>query len=184
MNDLEVVRRVQSGESEQFALLVEKYHRQLLSFIHRLLGDPGKVEDVGQEVFLSVYRSIRSFDAGRGVPFSAWLFITARNRCVSELRRKRPPSLGTDALAHLPAPGATPEQDLRSSERVAAIRRALEQLPEPYRETLMQSLDGDPPAEIARRLDISGGTLKSRLSRARQRMRLLLQGSPGGTSHG
>jgi RNA polymerase sigma-70 factor (ECF subfamily) len=172
------------GESEQFALLVEKYHRQLLRFIHRLLGDPGKVEDVGQEVFLSVYRSIRSFDTARGVPFSAWLFITARNRCVSELRKKRPPSLGTDALADLAARGASPEEDFRCSERLEAIRRALEQLPEPYRETLMESLGGDPPAEIARRLHISGGTLKSRLSRARQRMRLLLQGSPGGTSDG
>ncbi|MBN2339054.1 MAG: sigma-70 family RNA polymerase sigma factor [Acidobacteria bacterium] len=184
MNDLEVVRRVQMGESEQFSLLVEKYHRQLLSFIHRLLGDPENVEDVGQEVFLSVYRSIRSFDMERGVPFSAWLFITARNRCVSELRKKRPAPLGTDALADLAARGANPEEDFRSSERVEAIRRALEQLPEPYRETLMESLGGEPPAEIARRLDISGGTLKSRLSRARQKMRLLLQGSPGGTSHG
>jgi RNA polymerase sigma-70 factor (ECF subfamily) len=71
MDDIDIVRRVQAGDSNSFALLVTKYHRQLLSFIYRLLGDGRFVEDIGQDVFLSVYKSIRNFDLSEGTPFSA-----------------------------------------------------------------------------------------------------------------
>ena len=91
MDDTEIIKNVQAGNNESFSIIVERYHRHLLNFIYRLLGDPQVVEDIGQEVFLSVYKSIRNFDVNRGIPFSAWLFITARNRCISELRKKLEP---------------------------------------------------------------------------------------------
>ena len=87
LNDIEVIKRIKSGEIDAFSLLVEKYHRRLLIFIHRLVGDKSIVEDVGQEVFLNVYKSLDNFDEQAGVPFSAWLFIAARNRALSELRK-------------------------------------------------------------------------------------------------
>lgn len=84
MEDIDVVRRVRDGETEAFSVLIEKYHRRLLNFIYTFIGDEAAVEDVGQEVFLSVYKSLGNFDEKRGVPFSAWLFIIARNRCISD----------------------------------------------------------------------------------------------------
>ncbi len=184
MDDAEVVKSVQAGNSESFALLVDKYHRHLLNFIYRLVGNEQVVEDIGQEVFLSVYKSIRSFNVSRGVPFSAWLFITARNRCISELRRKNRPSISIEQMVQIPSGERTPEQNANEEERLLAIHAALEQLPEPYRRTILQSLRGDSPEEIARNDGISRGTVKSRLSRAKEKMKLLLHERFGGDYDG
>jgi RNA polymerase sigma-70 factor, ECF subfamily len=105
MDDIEIINNIQEGNSESFSLIVDKYHKQLLNFIYRLMRDEQIVEDIGQEVFLSIYKSIRAFNLQRGVPFSAWLFITARNRCISELRKKhwQPIAINlTDNLTDLP----------------------------------------------------------------------------------
>jgi RNA polymerase sigma-70 factor, ECF subfamily len=184
VDDIEIIQSVQTGNTEAFSLLVDRYHLHLLNFIYHLTGNEQTVEDIGQEVFLSIYKSMRSFNVQRGVPFSAWLFITARNRCISELRRKRPHTFSLDASEFLPAHEKNPEQAASDEERLAAIRAALEQLPEPYKQTILQSLDGDSPEEIARTQKISRGTVKSRLSRARQKMKLLLHGNLGGNIYG
>jgi RNA polymerase sigma-70 factor (ECF subfamily) len=182
VDDTEIIKSVQAGNSEAFSLLVDKYHRHLLNFIYRLLGGGQMVEDIGQEIFLSIYKSIRNFDIRRGIPFSAWLFITARNRCISELRRKKQRSVSIDFIARLSSEERTPEEAASDEERLLAIHAALEQLPEPYRETIIQSLRGDSPEEIARNARISPGTVKSRLSRARQKMKLLLHERFGGNA--
>jgi RNA polymerase sigma-70 factor (ECF subfamily) len=184
VDDIEIVKNVQAGNSESFALLVNKYHRHLLNFIYRLIGNELIVEDIGQDVFLSVYKSIRSFNVNRGVPFSAWLFITARNRCISELRKNDRLTIPAEGLADLTAHGKTPEQTVINEERLLAIHAALEQLPEPYRQTVLESLRGDSPEEIARNNGISRGTVKSRLSRAREKMKLLLYERFGGHTDG
>jgi RNA polymerase sigma-70 factor, ECF subfamily len=183
VDDIEIIKSVQAGNSEAFSLLVDRYHHHLLNFIYRLLGNSQLVEDIGQEIFLSIYKSIRSFNVQRGVPFAAWLFITARNRCCSELRRKRPQTVSIKTNEIHPAEN-TPEQAACEEERIAAIHAALDQLPEPYKRTILQSLNGDSPEEIARALQISRGTVKSRLSRARQKMKSLLNGSLGANFYG
>jgi RNA polymerase sigma-70 factor (ECF subfamily) len=184
VEDIEIVKSVQAGDSESFSLLVDKYHRHLLNFIYRLTGNEQLVEDIGQEVFLSVYKSIGFFNVTRGVPFSAWLFIAARNRCISELRRKNRATVSIEEMVHLPAQEKTPEQAADDQERLLAIHAALEQLPEPYRQTILQSLDGNSPEEIARNNQISRGTVKSRLSRAKEKVKLLLQERFGGNYDG
>ena len=184
LDDLEVIRSVQAGNSELFTLLVNKYHRHLLNFIYRLVGNEAIVEDIGQDIFLSIYKSIRAFDAGRGIPFSAWLFITARNRCVSELRRKKPETLSIKATSTLRAREKTPEQIASEEERLLAIQAALEMLPEPFKSTMLQSLRGDSPEEIARSHRISRGTVKSRLARAREKLKMLLNEHWGGNLNG
>jgi len=184
LDDNDVIRCIQSGDTESFALLVQKYHAQLLNFIYRLMGNDRAVEDLGQDVFLSVYRSIRNFDIRRGVPFSAWLFITARNRCISELRKRNRSGIPIENITNLTSSGKTPEQAASENERISAVREALSQLPAPYRQTLLQSILGDSPEEIASSNRISPGTVKSRLSRARERLRFLLHAQPGGKDYG
>ena len=184
VDDTEIIKSVQAGNSESFSIIVQRYHRHLLNFIYRLLDDSQMVEDIGQEVFLSIYKSIRNFDVNRGIPFSAWLFITARNRCISELRKKKRQIVSTEAINGLASREKTPEQSASDEERLLAIHAALEQLPEPYKQTIIQSLRGDSPEEIARNNRISRGTVKSRLSRARQRMKILLHERFGGNLNG
>jgi RNA polymerase sigma-70 factor, ECF subfamily len=183
MDDTEIIKSVQAGDSESFSAIVTKYHKHLLNFIYRLVRNEQIVEDIGQEVFLSIYKSIRAFNIERGVPFSAWLFITARNRCISELRKKNNATVSIDLKANLTAREKTPEQTALDEERLKAIEEALEQLPEPYKHTLIESLQGDSLERIAAKNKISVGTAKSRLFRAREKIRLFLRESFGGNSY-
>ena len=173
--DALVVARIQAGDAEAYAVLVRKYQHSLLSFMHRLVGDRDLAEDLGQEVFLSVYKSLRRFDIHRGVPFAAWLFIAARNRCVSELRR-RGQAVGLEGAAEPVATDPDGEAHLLRRELGAAIEASLAQLPEPFRTTILQSLEGRSIQEIAALEQTPAGTIKSRLSRARGRLRELLSG--------
>jgi RNA polymerase sigma-70 factor (ECF subfamily) len=184
IDDIGIVKNVQAGDTESFSFLVSKYHRHLLNFIYRLVGDREIVEDIGQEVFLNVYKSIRNFDVQRGVPFSAWLFITARNRCIGELRKKSLTVVSMEKTGDLSARSKTPEEAASEEERVLAIDAALEQLPDPYKSTILQSLRGDSLEQIAVTSRISIGTVKSRLFRAREKMRLLLHDYLGGDDYG
>jgi RNA polymerase sigma-70 factor, ECF subfamily len=175
MEDYDIILRVKRGDIEAYSHLVEKYHKHLLNFIFLLVGDEKVVEDIGQEVFLNVYRSLSHFDEQRGTPFSAWLFITARNRCTSEIRKRRNRSfISLEEAAEIPGPDRSPIEMLIKQEHQQALEEALEKLPEPYRRSILKNLQGLTPETIAVQEGISLGTVKSRLFRARQRIKRLL----------
>ena len=181
MEDSQIIRRVQAGDTEAFALLVSRYHRNLLNFIFRLVGDKAIVEDLGQEVFLNVFRALPEFDPCRGVPFTAWLFTIARNRCISEIRsRKERRFVDLEVIAELPVSSRSAEEILLAGERSEALQDSLRQLPEQYRMPLLRSLEGQSLEQIAAGLAISIGTVKSRLFRARERMKVLVGEILGG----
>lgn len=184
MEDQQIIGRVKNGDAEAFSFLVEKYHRSLLTFIYRLVGDERIVEDIGQEVFLDVYRSLKGFDLGRGTPFSAWLFITARNRCISELRKRNATaSVSIDAMVDLDGEFKSAEDLLIEHERQRMVRSLIEQLSEPFRGPLAMSLRGCSLKEIAKAFGITPSTAKSRLSRARDKMRSLVREHFGGNGY-
>jgi|WetSurMetagenome_2_1015567.scaffolds.fasta_scaffold00378_19 RNA polymerase sigma-70 factor, ECF subfamily len=175
VEDLEIITNVRNGDVEAFAFLVEKYHKNLLAFIHRIVRKPDVVEDIGQEVFLSAYQSLGNFDAGRGVPFSAWLFAMARNRCFSELRRLRVrrEERFDDEIVHHEA------HDEHAHQR-RALKAALHILEEPFRSAILDSLNGFSVEEIAAKEGLPRNTVKTRLFRAREKIRRLLNLQPKG----
>ena len=184
MDDFDIIKRVQNGDVESFSLLVEKYHNHLLNFIYRIVRDEKIVEDIGQEVFISIYRSLQSFDVQRGTPFSAWLFMSARNRCVSELRKNRnKANISIEEADGLAGRRISPEDAASDNERLKAIQASLEQLPEPFKSTIFQSLRGDSLQEMARQSGVSEGTVKSRLFRARGKLKLFLKEHFGGSGY-
>jgi len=184
MDDLDIIRQIRNGYADTYALLVGKYHRPLLNFIFRIVEDEGIVEDIGQEVFFTVYRSLKDFDEKKGTPFSAWLFIAARNRCISVLKERRGKKrVGLEELALLPDGGKSAEDMLLEQERMAALASSLQQLPEPFRMTLLRSLKGESLDDIAMTEGISTGTVKSRLFRAKERMKLLVREHFGGKGY-
>ncbi|MBI5043326.1 MAG: sigma-70 family RNA polymerase sigma factor [Nitrospirae bacterium] len=169
---------------DEIDVIKRKYHRHLLNFILRLIEDEGLVEDIGQEVFLNVYKSLKDFDEKRGTPFSAWLFITARNHCISELRKRRGKIIvPIETTSDIRAKDKTAEETLIENEKWQAVKTSVEQLPEPYRSTILQSLHGDSLNEIAVRDSVSPGTVKSRLFRAREKMKLLVKEYFGGKGY-
>ncbi len=184
MDDRIIIERVQGGDVDAYALLVERYHRNLLAFIFRLVKDAHLAEDIGQEVFLNVYRELPRFDPDRGTPFAAWLYIVARNQCVSELRRRgRAETVATECLEGIAAGGESAEAALIRAEELAALRATLEELPEPFRATILMSLTGATLEEIARRSGVGPATVKTRLFRARERLAQMLKGQFGGVGH-
>jgi len=175
VDDRQVIKRVQNGDTEAFAILVDRYHRNLLNFIYRLVGDESVVEDLGQDVFINIFRKLPEFDIDRGVPLAAWLFIAARNRCASHLRvsgQRR--FVDLDAIAELSSNDQSAEDALLARERHEALLKSLEMLPEPFKTTLLQSLDGNSTEEIALAQGLPAGTVKSRLFRAKERVGTIL----------
>lgn len=171
MDDNEIIKNIQKGDTESFSLLVEKYHRQLLSFISKIVKDPLAVEDIGQDVFLKVFKSLDYFDLEEKTPFSAWLFIIAKNQAITYLRKnhkwKFTSSEGTKVLR---SDKSDPSELLIREEEKHALRQCLQQLKQPYKSALIDSLEGRSTKEIAMRNKIMIGTVKSRINRAKKQL--------------
>lgn len=181
VEDLEIVTLVRNGDIDAFSQLVEKYHRNLLGFIYKIVRRPEIVEDIGQEVFLSAFQSLGNFDPGRGVPFSAWLFTIAKNRCISEIRkrRKRAEEQLDDTIAAGDKDGISNDPSQEEESKVA-LASALNILDEPFRSTILKSLAGFSIQEIAAKEGLKNNTVKTRLFRAREKLRKLLGVRPEG----
>jgi RNA polymerase sigma-70 factor (ECF subfamily) len=168
--DLEVIRRILAGDTEAFRLLVVRYQRPLFGFIRNLVPGPDG-EDIAQDVFLAAFANLASFDPSRA-GFSTWLFTIARNRCLAALKKRRPV-----LCARLPerADSRTPDVEASEEEWFRRLDDALEQLPVEQRTAfVLAELQGLAHDEIARMEGVSVGTVKSRLSRAREKLRALL----------
>jgi RNA polymerase sigma-70 factor (ECF subfamily) len=184
MNDNTIIRLIQNGNTEAYAQLVQKYHKNLLAFIYRLVRDPHLTEDIGQEVFLSAYKSLSRFDPETGAPFVAWLYIIARNRCISNLRtRKRIESMPIEYFNQVSDNKEDAEEALIRHEGWHALSVSLKQLPEPYRTTIIKSLQGASLHEIAKECRIPLSTVKSRLFRAKEKIKQLMNIYIGGVSN-
>ncbi|WP_243357719.1 RNA polymerase sigma factor [Fundidesulfovibrio terrae] len=184
MEDEQIIRLVQAGDSEAYAALVRRHHRELLGFIHRLVRDAHLAEDIGQEVFLAAYKALPRFDPDRGVPFAAWLCVIARNRCVSALRaRGRTRLVQVEDAPELAADAPGMDARLIASEERKALAESLEKLDEPFKSTILLSLEGELVEDIACRMGVPASTIKTRLFRAREKLRRLFAASTGGICH-
>jgi RNA polymerase sigma-70 factor (ECF subfamily) len=187
MRDIEasVLRRAQRGEVAAFAEIVRFYQSPVLSTIHRLVGGhfPEDVEDLGQELFLKIYRSIDRFDAGRGVKFSTWLFTSVKNLCYDHLRRKRLPLESIDGRRdddrpvrrQIAADHPEPHDLVLTRELGDAIGRSVVRLPVEQRTAfVLREYQRFSYEEIAQITDSTVGTAKSRVFRAKENLRSLL----------
>ena len=184
MNDDAIIRLIRNGDVDAFAQLVQKYHKNLLSFIYRFMRDPHLTEDIGQEVFLDVYKSLPKFDPEMGTPFSAWLFISARNRCISELRKRgRYENVAIEDYHMITDGAVSADEALIRQEGLAALVTSLELLPEPFRTTMIKSLQGASLNEIASQCGLPQSTVKTRLFRAKEKIKQLMKEYVGGVCH-
>lgn len=170
--DADVIRRVVDGEVDAFRLLVERYQRPVLCFVRNMIGDPHCSEDLAQDVFLAAFQKLHTFDADRG-RFLTWLLVIARNKCINALRKQTPITDGDLARLSIVR---TPYDDLATKEMFIQLDGALAALPEAQKTAfVLAELIEIPHKEIAQIEGARAGTIRSRLSRAKQQLRMHLR---------
>ena len=174
-DERELLNSLQRGESEAFEALVLAYQHRIFSIALRMLGDRGEAEEVAQEVFLRVHRSIRDF---RGeAKLSTWLYAITSRLCLNRLQsggRKR--RVGEAALARVANGNPAPDATMEASEVQVALHRAIADLDDERRMiVVMRDLHGLSYEEIGAALDLPLGTVRSRLHRARMELKERLE---------
>ncbi|HEV3256144.1 MAG TPA: sigma-70 family RNA polymerase sigma factor [Gemmataceae bacterium] len=171
-DDLQVIRRVLAGDTESFRLLVEQHEERLFCLIRNLIPDRHEREDIAQEVFLAAYTHLRSYKPGRAA-FSTWLLAIARNKCLNALKKRTPRAA---AVAPEPEDVRTPDVEAAETEWFRQLDAALDALPFEQRTAfVLAEIQGLSLQEIGTIERVNLGTVKSRISRAREKLRSLLR---------
>ena len=180
-SDAEIMLQVKAGNDSAFEYLVQKYRRPMLNFMYRMAHNSAAAEDLAQEVFLRVYRSRESYEAT--AKFSTWLYRIATNLAVNHARDTRPerpentvsldePDDETGRTLDLPDRSPSAEQQLVQRERLAAIRKRVQALPERQRiAVVMHKYQQMNYRQIADVLKLSESATKSLLFRAYETLR-------------
>jgi len=171
--DEQAIERVRAGDSDAFRCLVERHQSAVCATIHALLPRHAEWEDLAQEVFLAAFQNLDKFDSMKGT-FRTWLLAIARNRCRDVGRPPIPAQ-----LHEIPDPVdcRSPDAQAGESEWFERLDAALAALPDEQRLAFvlveMQGLSYQEAADIS---EVSIGTLKSRLFRAKEWLREIFKG--------
>ena len=180
-----LVARLRAGEETAFEELVRTHGGRMLSVARRLLRDPDEAQDAVQDAFLSAFRSLEKFEGGARL--STWLHRIVVNAALMKLRtRRRKPETSIEELlprfledGHQAQPAVAwklpADQALERAQLGELVRRRIDELPETYRTVLLlRDVEDLDTAETAEFLGIAPNAVKTRLHRARQALRTLL----------
>ena len=171
-----IIRAVLEGDTESFRLLVQRYQKPVIRMIANLINDRHICEDVAQEVFLAAYRKLPSFDPARG-SFSTWLFTIARNKSINTMKKRRIPSVSNPPEN---PDFSEPVDFLIRDELFVKLDHALQSLNPGHRRALiLAEFENLPYEQIAQIEGVRIGTIKSRINRAKNRLRSALDGIDG-----
>jgi RNA polymerase sigma-70 factor (ECF subfamily) len=188
--EAQFIERLKRGDAAAFETLVNERSGEIYGLLYRLTENGEEARDLTQETFLRAFQSIVHFRGESDL--RTWIYRIAinqaRNRWRWWRRRRRDVTFSIDAsdtngdrpalIASLKSSVADPETDALAHERERALKKALSSLRRVYRETvILRDIEGFAYEEIAATLEISVGTVKSRLARGRQELRRKLEGS-------
>jgi len=185
MDETALIDLAQHGDLDAFNRLVLAYQNMVYNQAYRMVGDQDTAEDAAQDAFIIAFRKLGTY---RGGSFKAWLLRIVTNLCYDELRRRKrrpttplePTDQDDDEIESprwLSDPSETPEQAAERVELSQALQACLEGLPPDFRAIVaLVDIQGLDYAEAAQAMGRPLGTVKSRLARARTRLRNCLQG--------
>ena len=168
----ELVRRCRAGDGAAWEEIVQSYSRRIYNLAYRFTSRADTAEDLTQEVFVRVYRSLDQYDPKQG-DLQNWLMRLARNLVIDDYRkRQRTPTDSGDDLAnheyHLPAASDSPHRTLERQERRLQVLAAINKLSHDLREcVILRDIEELTYQEIVDLLKIPEGTVKSRINRGR-----------------
>jgi len=183
-----LVRRCIAGDAAAWEELVQRYHRRIYNICYRFAGSPDDAEDLTQDVFIKMYRTLSSYDIERGA-FMTWVTTITRNLLVDHFRKTKQdratdsldaaPSEHEDALPlseRIADAGPPPDSHAQSQQVGEAVHHALQKLSPDLREAvILRDLQDLDYKEIATVLKVPEGTVKSRINRGRAELARLLQ---------
>ncbi len=164
------------GDQSAFSRLYDQSSPQIYGLVLRILGQPAMAEDVTLEVYTQVWKHAHSYDRQRGTPM-AWLITLARTRAIDRLRATRAEraSVSLDEAAWIPNDDASPEERSSARQREEIVQTALAQLSAEQRDALLLGyFGGYSQSEIAARLNLPLGTVKTRMRLGLMKLRDLL----------
>ena len=168
--DEECAEKAGAGDNDAFSELVRRYQARVFRYLKRMVGRHDEASDLTQETFLRAYQSLGEWR--HQAKFRTWLFRIAGNAAIDLLRRNRvhrPDSLAEVGEPRCGHPGV--EQIHHANEQYAFLQRALSRVPEIYRQPLLlRELEGMTYTEIGALLELTEGTVKSRIARARAQL--------------
>jgi len=172
LDDAEIAKKVAEGDTELFEHIVRRYEKRLFIYAGNLLPGSADTADAVQEVFIKAYGKLSTYDPGKG-SLAAWLFTIARNTCFNELKKKRHVSL--DEVPEPSVKDNSPGELLRK-EANKRLDEALAGLKADDKELfIMAELDEMPYTEISEVMKLNIGTVRSRLSRIKEKLKAALK---------
>jgi len=166
---LGLLEAAKAGDLSAFESLMRHHERLVLMTAFRLLGSLPDAQDVSQEVFLKLYRNLGKVEASGNL--AGWLYRVTANACYDVRRRKRP-ERPVEFAGELRASGSDPQQAVAEAERRRALEISLRMLPEKERAALvLRDLEGLSTEAVARALGSSEATVRSQISKARVKVR-------------
>jgi RNA polymerase sigma-70 factor (ECF subfamily) len=186
--DTLLVRRCVAGDVDAWEEIVQRHHRRIYNLCYRFVGSPEDAQDLTQEVFIKIYRTLKSYDVGRGA-LVTWVSTITRNLLVDHFRKTKQDRV-TDSLDAAPSEhedamplsdqiqdkGLPPDAGVQSREARETVHRALQKLSPELREAvILRDLQDMDYREIATVLRVPEGTVKSRINRGRAELARLLQ---------
>lgn len=183
-----LVRRCLAGDAVAWEEIVQKYNRRIYNICYRFAGSGDDAQDLTQDVFIKMYRTLKTYDVERGA-FMTWVTTITRNLLVDHFRKSKQdrmtdsmdtaPSEHEDAMPlseQIPDKAAPPDAHVQSRETRETVHRALQRLSPELREAvILRDLQDMDYREIAAVLKVPEGTVKSRINRGRAELARLLQ---------
>lgn len=175
LTDEEVVARVSAGETALFEVVMRRYNQRLYRVARAILGDDAEAEDVMQQAYVNAYLNLGQF--ARRAKFSTWLTKIAVYEALARVRRRRraaidPLPVTDEGEDMLPSEAPDAEHRVYARQMQGFVESAIEAMPEVYRTTfVLREIEGLSVSEVAGCLDISTDTVKTRVHRARARLR-------------
>ncbi len=175
INESDLIERFKKGDPSAFEAIVLRHQDRIYNLCRYMLQDPEDARDAAQDVFLKAYRGLKDFRPESSL--YTWLYRIAVNTCLDYRRKSRREAFRNEPLTEdLPSDERSPHQLYESGEIPESIQLALQKLPEKLRAAIvLREIEELSYEEIAEVLHTSVGTVKSRISRAREQLRHLLK---------
>ncbi len=172
IEEISIIRAVLGGDVDSFRLLVQRYRGPVIRMIKNIIDDHHICEDIAQDVFLAAYKKLPSFDPARS-SFSTWLFTIARNKSLNAAKKKR--TLSMSSLPENPDSSA-PADSLAQQEFFDRLDQVLQRLPAKQKTAfVLAEFEKLPYEQIAQIEGARIGTIKSRINRAKEKLRSALK---------